>query len=77
MPASLIEGNSLLAVDIGTVTTRAAYFDVVEGRYGTSLPGSRPAVRPLHGLTSLLAFARRSSTCNRCSASLSWTKTSG
>lgn len=33
MPASLIEGNSLLAVDIGTVTTRAAYFDVVEGRY--------------------------------------------
>lgn len=33
MPASLIEGNSLLAVDIGAVNTRAAYFDVVEGRY--------------------------------------------
>jgi len=33
MPASLIEGNSLLAVDIGAITTRAAYFDVVEGRY--------------------------------------------
>src|SRR5512144_2443644 len=33
MPASLIEGKSLLAVDIGAVTTRAAYFDVVEGRY--------------------------------------------
>jgi len=33
MPTSLVEGNSLLAVDIGAVNTRAAYFDVVEGRY--------------------------------------------
>lgn len=33
MPASLIDGNSLLAVDVGSVTTRAAYFDVVEGQY--------------------------------------------
>lgn len=33
MPTSLIEGNSLLAIDIGAVTTNAAYFDVVEGRY--------------------------------------------
>lgn len=33
MPTSLIEGNSLLALDVGTVNTRAAYFDVVEGRY--------------------------------------------
>jgi MutL-like protein len=33
MPASLVEGNSLLAIDIGAVNTRAAYFDVVEGRY--------------------------------------------
>ncbi len=33
MPTSLIEGNSLLAVDIGAITTRAAYFDVVEGQY--------------------------------------------
>ena len=33
MPASLVEGNSLLAIEIGSVTTRAAYFDVVEGQY--------------------------------------------
>ncbi len=33
MPASLVEANSLLAVDIGAVNTRAAYFDVVEGKY--------------------------------------------
>jgi hypothetical protein len=33
MPTSLVEGNSLLAVDIGAVNTRAAFFDVVEGRY--------------------------------------------
>lgn len=42
MPASLIEGNSLLAVDIGTVTTRAAYFDVVEGRYRFIAMGQSP-----------------------------------
>ena len=33
MPVSLVEGNSILAIDIGSVTTRAAYFDVVEGQY--------------------------------------------
>lgn len=33
MPASLIADNSLLAVDVGAVTTRAAYFDIVEGQY--------------------------------------------
>lgn len=33
MPASLVEANSLLAIDIGAVNTRAAYFDVVEGKY--------------------------------------------
>lgn len=33
MPASLVDGNSLLAVDVGAVTTRVAYFDVVEGQY--------------------------------------------
>jgi hypothetical protein len=33
MTTSLVEGNSLMAIDIGAVNTRAAYFDVVEGRY--------------------------------------------
>ena len=33
MPASLVDADSLLAVDVGTVTTRAALFDVVEGHY--------------------------------------------
>lgn len=33
MPTSLIEGYSLLAIDIGSTTTRAIYFDVVEERY--------------------------------------------
>ncbi|RPH55479.1 MAG: hypothetical protein EHM81_14575, partial [Chloroflexi bacterium] len=33
MPTSLVDGNSLLAVDIGAINTRAAYFDVVEGGY--------------------------------------------
>ena len=42
MPASLIDGNSLLAVDIGTVTTRAAYFDVVEGHYRFIAMGQAP-----------------------------------
>ncbi|MEJ5241687.1 MAG: glutamate mutase L [Anaerolineales bacterium] len=33
MPTSVIEGESLLAVDIGNIHTRAALFDVVEGEY--------------------------------------------
>ena len=33
MPASMIDAESLLAVDVGTMTTRAALFDVVEGSY--------------------------------------------
>ena len=33
MPASMVDAHSLLAVDVGTITTRAALFDVVEGHY--------------------------------------------
>jgi|YNPBryBLVA2012_1023415.scaffolds.fasta_scaffold00447_5 hypothetical protein len=33
MPVSLVDTDSLLAVDIGTVTTRAVLFDVVDGHY--------------------------------------------
>ena len=42
MPASLIDADSLLAVDIGTVSTRAAYFDVVEGHYRFIAAGHAP-----------------------------------
>ncbi len=33
MPTSLIDADSVLAIEIGTVTTRVILFDVVEGRY--------------------------------------------
>jgi hypothetical protein len=33
MPTSLIDADSLLAIDVGSVSTRAMLFDVVEGRY--------------------------------------------
>jgi hypothetical protein len=33
MPSSIVDSDSLLAVDVGTVTTRAVLFDVVEGHY--------------------------------------------
>lgn len=33
MPASLVEGDTILALDVGAATTRALLFDVVEGRY--------------------------------------------
>jgi hypothetical protein len=42
MPASLVDADSLLAVDIGTVTTRAALFDVVEGHYRFIASGHAP-----------------------------------
>jgi len=33
MPASLVQNESILAIDVGTAVTRAVLFDVVEGQY--------------------------------------------
>jgi hypothetical protein len=43
MPASLVEGESLLAVDIGGANTRAVLFDVVEGTYRFIASGFAPS----------------------------------
>ncbi len=43
MTISLVEGNSLLAVDVGATTTRAALFDVVEGIYRFIAAGQAPS----------------------------------
>jgi hypothetical protein len=43
MPSSLVDGNSLLAMDIGAVNTRAVLFDVVEGEYRFVALGSAPS----------------------------------
>jgi hypothetical protein len=43
MPASLVQGDSLLAVDIGGATTRAMLFDVVEGEYRFLASSSAPS----------------------------------
>ncbi len=43
MPASMIDAESLLAVDVGTVTTRADLFDVVEGSYRFIASGQAPS----------------------------------
>jgi hypothetical protein len=42
MPASLVDADSLLAADIGTVTTRVALFEVVEGHYRFIASGQAP-----------------------------------
>ncbi len=42
MPTSLVEGESLLAVDIGATNTRAVLFDVVEGNYRLVAIGHAP-----------------------------------
>ena len=42
MFGSLVDAVSLLAVDVGTVTTRAALFDVVEGYYRFIASGNAP-----------------------------------
>jgi hypothetical protein len=41
--ASLIDGNSILAVDVGAANTRAVMFDVVEGEYRFVASGSAPS----------------------------------
>ncbi len=43
MPASLFQGDSLLAVDIGGANTRAVLFDVVEGEYRFLATSSAPS----------------------------------
>jgi hypothetical protein len=42
MPSSIVAADSLLAVDVGTVTTRAVLFDVVEGCYRFVAAGQAP-----------------------------------
>ncbi len=43
MPASLVSGDSLLAVDVGGANTRAVLFDVVEGQYRFVAAGMAPS----------------------------------
>jgi len=43
MSSSLVDGNSLLAVDIGAANTRAVLFDVVEGEYRFVASGIAPS----------------------------------
>lgn len=42
MPSSLVDGNSLLAIDIGAANTRAVLFDVIEGEYRFVAAGNAP-----------------------------------
>jgi hypothetical protein len=53
MPASLIDAESLLAVDVGTVTTQATLFDVVEGCYRFIAAGQAPttALAPFRNIS--------------------------
>jgi hypothetical protein len=52
MTTSLVDAESLLALEIGSVTTRAVLFDVVEGRYRYLGAGSAPttAGAPFHNI---------------------------
>jgi len=43
MPSSLVDGNSLLAVDVGAANTRAVLFDVVESEYRFIASGIAPS----------------------------------
>jgi len=53
MTGPLVDADSLLAVDVGTVTTRAALFDVVEGYYRFIASGnaSTTAAAPIKDLS--------------------------
>ena len=43
MPASLVQNESILAIDVGAVVTRAMLFDVVEGQYRFVASGQAPS----------------------------------
>ncbi len=42
MPTSLVQNESILAIDVGAAVTRAAFFDVVEGQYRFVAAGQAP-----------------------------------
>jgi hypothetical protein len=43
MPASLVQNESILAIDVGATMTRAVLFDVVEGQYRFVASGQAPS----------------------------------
>ena len=43
MPSSLVQNESILAIDVGATTTRAVLFDVVEGQYRFVASGQAPS----------------------------------
>src|SRR5512138_14125 len=43
MPASLVQNESILAIDVGAAATRAVLFDVVEGQYRFVASGQAPS----------------------------------
>ena len=43
MPASLVQNESILAIEVGTAVTRAVLFDVVEGQYRLVASGRAPS----------------------------------
>src|SRR3972149_2076407 len=43
MPASLVQNESILAIDVGAAVTRAILFDVVEGQYRFVASGQAPS----------------------------------
>ncbi len=53
MPVSVIEGESLLAIDIGNINTRVALFDIVDGEYRFLATASVPstAIAPWNDAT--------------------------
>lgn len=53
MTTSLVEAESLLAIDVGSITTRAILFDVVDGRYRYLGSGSAPSTAnaPYHDIS--------------------------
>ncbi len=43
MATSIVDADTLLAIDLGTVTTRAFFFDTVAGAYRFVAMGSSPS----------------------------------
>ena len=45
---TILDADTLLAIDIGTVNTRASLFDVVDGRYRLITTGRAPSCGLVH-----------------------------
>jgi glycerol kinase len=75
MPASLVQNESILAIDVGATSTRAVLFDVVEGQYRFVASGQAPSTAEAPFKDIGMVYVKPSPICKRSPAQPCWERT--